>query len=446
MSRALVHNGKALARGRRGHGRRRHKGNNGSYGQGGRPHGQRMAAGAQKARKKQVVASASATVKDRGVLPTGLQERIKDMTVVEREEVAKVLGYRQIGAPVPRDVSLVDVIKTFPKEVYELDHWRAWSALALTVSTMVLGYVCVACVPWYLLPFAWFFTGTAATGLFVLGHDCGHHVFHKKPWVNDVVGHVVLTPLIYPYEPWKIMHNRHHVHTNKLHKDTGWHPVMVESAEEGTPFYNMLRVTLGTPVKLWLSIVHWLKLHFHPKNFSASQLRKVQVSWGVCLGFAVVVWSALVLNLGWAGWAKYWLMPWLVYHFWMSTFTLIHHTAPHIPFQHQDDYHGASAKLGGTVHCDFPRWIEVLCHDINVHIPHHLSAKIPFYHLRAATDSLRKNWGQYMTEGTFNWRMMRNFLTEMHLYDIGKEYVSFDEGKKEDPLLAAQRRILPNMM
>ena len=38
------------------------------------------------------------------------------------------------------------------------------------------------------------------------------------------------------------------------------------------------------------------------------------------------------------------------------------------------------------------RWrrVEFLCHDISVHVPHHVNAKIPWYNLRAATDSLRE--------------------------------------------------------
>ncbi len=40
------------------------------------------------------------------------------------------------------------------------------------------------------------------------------------------------------------------------------------------------------------------------------------------------------------------------------------------------------------------QWVEFLCFDINVHVPHHVMSKIPWYNLRAATDSLRQNWGQ----------------------------------------------------
>jgi hypothetical protein len=71
-------------------------------------------------------------------------------------------------------------------------------------------------------------------------------------------------------------------------------------------------------------------------------------------------------------------MPWLGYHFWMSTFTVVHHTAPHIPFKPAEQWNAAQAQLSGTVDCEYPRWVEFLCHDISVHVPHHVSSKIPW--------------------------------------------------------------------
>lgn len=63
------------------------------------------------------------------------------------------------------------------------------------------------------------------------------------------------------------------------------------------------------------------------------------------------------------------------------------------------------------------RRVEFLCHDISWHVPHHCSTKIPWYNLRKATNSLRENWGEYMTECTFNWRMMKTLITELHIFD-----------------------------
>eukprot|EP00803_Ostreobium_quekettii_P004710 evm.model.scf_819.5 EVM.evm.TU.scf_819.5 scf_819:35289-38370(+) len=257
-----------------------------------------------------------------------------------------------------------------------------------------------------------------------------------------------MTPLIFPYHPWRLVHAQHHQHTNKLDKDTGWHPIMEDEAlEAGAAFGMGVRAVLGTPLKLWLSLYHWIHWHFSFEKFPRYQRKhEVYLSWGLVAAFVGTVWPWLVANYGFQGYVDFWLMPWLGYHFWMSTFTLVHHTAPHIPFRSEEEYHGARAKLGGTVNCEYPKWVETLTHDINIHIPHHLSSRIPFYNLRAATESLRQNWGQYMTECRFNWRIVRNFLTEIHLYDKDSSYVSFDADGEEEAFLAVQRRVYPDTM
>ncbi len=83
---------------------------------------------------------------------------------------------------------------------------------------------------------------------------------------------------------------------------------------------------------------------------------QVIISWLACAAFAFIALPTLVHYTGWWGLVKYWLMPWLGYHFWMSTFTVIHHTAPHIPFKPAGEWNAAKAQLSGTVHCEFPGW------------------------------------------------------------------------------------------
>ena len=50
---------------------------------------------------------------------------------------------------------------------------------------------------------------------------------------------------------------------------------------------------------------------------------------------------------------------------------------------------------------------------------------------------------QYMTECTFNWRVVKNICTECHVYDQQKIYKPFDF-KKEEALFAIQRKVLPD--
>jgi len=362
---------------------------------------------------------------------------------VERQKLAKQTGYRSIGKELPSDVTLSQIVRTLPPEVFKIDDWKAWRAVAISIGAVTASVALLAESPWYLLPFAYLFAGTAATGLFVIGHDCGHRSFSNNKLLEDVVGTLVFAPLIYPFEPWRIKHNAHHAHTNKLSEDTAWHPVMEGELKEFGPIQRfLLKVFLGSPLKSWASVGHWLIYHFDKTKYTESQMPRVIVSWLAVAAFAGGVLPWIGFQYGWTAVVKYWLLPWLGYHFWMSTFTVVHHTAPHIAFNSSEDWNPAKAQLSGSVHCDYPGWVDFLTHDISWHVPHHVSSKIPWYNLRKATESLRENWGAYMTECTYNWKVMKTIFTELHVYNPEQNYVPFDH-KKENWFLKLQRALLP---
>lgn len=143
--------------------------------------------------------------------------------------------------------------------------------------------------------------------------------------------------------------------------------------------------------------------------------------------------------------------------------------------------------VNNEISCFFNR-IEILCHDINVHIPHHISSRIPSYNLRAAHKSLQENWGkvgsvcdlcitnistiirclcllldqvnvpnwsiflylltmllQYMNEATWNWRLMKTILTICHVYDKEQNYVAFDElAPKDSQPITFLKKVMPD--
>eukprot|EP01018_Ginkgo_biloba_P010095 Gb_24358 [translate_table: standard] len=363
----------------------------------------------------------------------------------ERIRLSEEYGFTQIGEAVPDNVTLKNVIDTLPPKVFEINAFKAWRSVVTSVVAYALGLFFISKSPWYLLPLAWAWTGTAITGFFVIGHDCAHKSFSKNKVVEDIIGTLAFLPLIYPYEPWRIKHDRHHAKTNMLGEDTAWHPTLREAYDSTPQFLRPLfNVAMG-PLRPWLSIGHWLNWHFDLNKFRKSEQKKVRISLACVFAFMAIGWPLIIHNTGFVGWIKLWLMPWLGYHFWMSTFTMVHHTAPHIPFKHSEDWSAAHAQLGGTVHCDYPHWIEILCHDINVHIPHHISQKIPSYNLRLAQDSLRKNWGMYLNEAKWNWRLMKTIMTKCHIYDKDRNYVSVDDGaQKESKVIGFVRRVMPN--
>ncbi|KAK1568626.1 hypothetical protein Q3G72_026899 [Acer saccharum] len=95
-----------------------------------------------------------------------------------------------------------------------MDDVKAWRSVLISASSYALGLFMISKAPWYLLPLAWAWTGTAVTGLFVIGHDCAHKSFSKNKLVEDIGGTLAFLPLIYPYEPWRFKHDKHHAKTN----------------------------------------------------------------------------------------------------------------------------------------------------------------------------------------------------------------------------------------
>ncbi|XP_057415884.1 omega-6 fatty acid desaturase, chloroplastic [Lotus japonicus] len=348
-----------------------------------------------------------------------------------RKQLAESYGFRKIGEDLPDNVTLKDVISSLPKKVFEIDDVKAWKTVLISATSYALGLFMISKAPWYLLPLAWAWTGTAVTGFFVIGHDCAHKSFSTNKLVEDIVGTLAFLPLIYPYEPWRFKHDKHHAKTNMLNEDTAWNPVSKDEFDSDPLLRKAIIYGYG-PIRCWMSVAHWLLLHFDLKKFRPNEVKRVKISLACVFAFIGIGWPLIIYKTGIMGWIKFWLMPWLGYHFWMSTFTMVHHTAPHIPFKDSEKWNAAQAQLNGTVHCDYPQWIEILCHDINVHIPHHISPRIPSYNLRAAHKSLQENWGKYLNEASWNWRLMKTIMTVCHVYDKEQNYVAFDELAPED--------------
>jgi acyl-lipid omega-6 desaturase (Delta-12 desaturase) len=68
----------------------------------------------------------------------------------------------------------------------------------------------------------------------------------------------------------------------------------------------------------------------------------------------------------------------------------------------------------------------------------------------AGSDCVVSLWLQYMTETTFNWRMMKNICTELHVYDETINYKAFGSVPghdlvpgREHLLFELQRKYMP---
>lgn len=72
---------------------------------------------------------------------------------------------------------------------------------ALAFSTRYFEHPAVPKLVSYLVlwPLYWAVTGSVATGVWVISHECGHQAFSDYGWVNDTVGLVFHSALLVPY-------------------------------------------------------------------------------------------------------------------------------------------------------------------------------------------------------------------------------------------------------
>lgn len=50
-------------------------------------------------------------------------------------------------------------------KVFEIDDVKAWKSVLISATSYALGLFMISKAPWYLLPLAWAWTGTAVTGV-----------------------------------------------------------------------------------------------------------------------------------------------------------------------------------------------------------------------------------------------------------------------------------------
>lgn len=64
-----------------------------------------------------------------------------------------------------------------------------------------------------------FWTGLFATGLWVIGHECGHQAFSESKFINNTAGWIIHSALGVPYHAWRITHGQHHASTGHMTND-----------------------------------------------------------------------------------------------------------------------------------------------------------------------------------------------------------------------------------
>ena len=222
--------------------------------------------------------------------------------------------------------------------------------------------------------------------LFIIQHDCGHGSFFASRRANDLLGNALGVLTLTPYRAWLRDHAAHHAAAGNLDRRgigdvttitvaeyralPRWgrlsyrlyrHPLVMFGVGPTWFFLIKQRVPSGHPLRCW-------------KNWTSVLGTNMALAGGALLLITTLgPWPLLL------GWLPVTLMTatigvWLFY---------IQHQFEGTYWERKPNWDAVRAALEGSSFYDLPTPLHWLTGNIGFHHIHHLSCRIPNYHLRA---------------------------------------------------------------
>jgi acyl-lipid omega-6 desaturase (Delta-12 desaturase) len=323
----------------------------------------------------------------------------------------------------------IHIADSMPKIIRKIPAHCLESNLARSVSYLIRDYaICILLVTAIAMSQSWIFgpifgllLGLQLTGLFVIGHDAAHRSFSKNNKINDFVGHLTTTLTYWPFHVWRLSHDIHHRSTHHIEKDIAWVPFTFEKYKRWPKsmqfIYLHTRTTLyfiGSAFFTWYFIKDGRRQKKSTHFKSENELKQIRFSLRIMYLWLLVSVGSAIYFYGIYGFVCFILIPQIGFHFWLSTFTLFHHTHKDVHFMSPEEWTMEKAQLASTIHVDYPKVVEWTCHDINWHVPHHVCVGIPHYHLREAHNALKLAYGEIVREEKLNPKLIREVITQCH--------------------------------
>jgi omega-6 fatty acid desaturase (delta-12 desaturase) len=226
--------------------------------------------------------------------------------------------------------------------------------------------------------------------LFIIQHDCGHASFFKSRRLNNLLGRALGVLTFTPYAYWRRSHATHHASAGNLDrrgvgdvttltvreylKSSTWerfayrlyrHPLTLFGIGPVYQFLIRHRIPGGHPIREWRT---WLSV-----LGTNAALAGIGIASALTIGLQPVLVAYLTTILLAAS-----IGVWLFY---------VQHQFEDTYWEFEQKWNFHAAALHGCSFYDLPGPLHWLTGYIGYHHIHHLSSKVPNYHLRACFEA-----------------------------------------------------------
>ncbi|EST54145.1 fatty acid desaturase [Brevibacillus panacihumi W25] len=223
---------------------------------------------------------------------------------------------------------------------------------------------------------------------FIIFHDCCHQSFFQNRLANDIVGTITGVLTHVPYEQWKNSHSIHHATSSNLDKrGVGDIWILTVKEYEAAPLWLRLayRIYRNPIVMFGLGPIYvfLLQYRFNRKGARRKERLNTYLTNLLIAGFyAVMVWAV--------GWETFLLIQGPIFYLsglfgiWLF---YVQHQFEDSYFENEEEWSYVKAAVEGSSFYQLPKPLQWITGNIGFHHVHHLSPKVPNYHLEKAHES-----------------------------------------------------------
>jgi acyl-lipid omega-6 desaturase (Delta-12 desaturase) len=280
---------------------------------------------------------------------------------------------------------------------------------------------------------------------FIIFHDCCHQSFFKSRKLNNILGTITGVLTLVPYEQWKNSHNTHHATSSNLDKrGTGDMWLLTVDEYNASSKWRKLAYRVYRMPFFMLGIgpiaVFMIQYRLNVKGAG----KKERINTHVTNVSIVGLYALLSLAIGWQAFLMIQLPILLVSGMLGIWLFYVQHQFEDSYFEHDEEWSYVQAAVEGSSYYKLPKVLQWITGNIGFHHVHHLSPRVPNYHLEKAHEaSVPLQKATTITLAT-SLKSLKYRLWD----EEGKRFVTFKEAKKisAGPARSKQESAEPEML